>query len=300
MDELETKRERLRHRTSLLMAFFLAVSLALLAGSLAAGRTLLREDTLKEALTKSGYYPQVGQEIQTRLGYKAEPFGIPKTLLEGLYDEEQLRTDIDAALDAARTAEKGTKNGTENPESGTFLKTELTTRLTDYLRTEGIGTGTAQLAAVDEYGTLAKGEYTKGIRTPFFKVWASLEGPAWKAAAAVTTGAAIATTIFATLLYKLHRSRKALPYFTHALLGGGLITLTLPGAALLAGTYQNLQIAPESLYNLLQELITSVLWSLILAGTALVLLGLALALMESRLNPLGARSHTPSNPAGTP
>ena len=274
-----------RKLIGMVMAFMLALGLFSLGVVLIMKFSVFHEPFLLRTMEESGYYSIAHRNIEENIGYRATPFDIPEEVLEGLIGEDRVRIDARGYLSANLRREGYQADLSE-------LEAVLDERIRQYLVEENIPIEEAQEEAIDEFTSLALQEYRMRTEIPFAGTVGSVTRVFDRYFFILLGGALLFSGFFGGVLVKLLRHKRFYRYFGFGFSGAGLLLLTLPVVLFVVRPYQRLNLAPESFYHYVMELISSTLLLVILIALAMIILSLPLYIFDWRIrNEMRKREH---------
>ena len=259
----------------MVMAFMLALTVLSLGLLLTLNFSVFHEAFLLRTMESSNYYAIAHRNIEETIGYRATPFDIPEEVLTGLVEEESVRED-------ARRYVVNNLRSLEYTLDHTEMEERIDQRVRNYLDQENMVVEEAQEEAIDEFTSLAVHEYRIRTEMPFIGALGSAVKVFNRLFPILLAGILTMGIFFGVFLMKLLSHRRFLAYLGHGFSGGGLLLMALPLILYVIKPYERLNMAPESFYHFVMELISSTLGLALLIGGGMIILALVFYILDWR------------------
>ena len=269
-------RSRARDVVSLIFSFFFAVLLviicalgALRVGALSKGGVLRAMD--------NQFYDYELNYINEQANYYTLPTGVDPSVLNGVFQKEELRLDMTALVETSF-------DGGEYVPVTANAKNRLMQNLATYFSSQkNVPTPEEQQKISESYSDAIMDLYTEIIALPGHDQVGKLSATAVRYGLIVLAVLVVVVGLMVFFIVRLHSHvHRALRYLAYATGGAGLMLVVIPLLVFISKPYVGLNLEPQSIHYLCVTIISNVLVTLMCAGGVLALLAVLIAAASER------------------
>lgn len=244
-----------------LLSFFIALTLFGSVFCMVLVVTVCNPAYMRFAVSRSGYQQLNAQELTQDLTYIVEPIGIDPSLINTLFDRDELAENVEKSIEAAYSGTSFV------PDNSTFIgriynaislyatenDLEIDENNFQYV-SDLCGDLYARHSTVSYISSL--GHYALSLRLPLL---------------IISVVCLLLSVVLFVRLYRMHlRRHVSLRFLMFGLGGAGLALLFLPLIAIVSGAVSRISIGTESLYCLFTTYVNYLLQIFVFSGVALI------------------------------
>lgn len=269
-------RSRMRDTISLVFAFFLSVTLVGIAAVVSLRIGALSKSGIQRAMD-SQFFDYELEHVNERAHYYTLPTGIDPSVLEGVFQKDELQQDMMALVEASF-------DGGDYVPVTANAKDRLMKSLSAFFASQDAVHSDAELQEIsDSYTNAIMDLYVETIALPGLNEVGTLNASAVRYGSILLAVLVVLAALLALLIVRLHSHRhRSLRYFAYAVGAAGLMLVVVPLVVRVSNAYVGLNIEPQSVHYLCVTLITHALWSLMAAGATFLLVSVVLAVMSEK------------------
>lgn len=270
-----------RDTVSIVFGFFLSLFVALFALLVVLRFFVVSPQGVLRSVDDS-FYNQVLEYVEQQSNYYTLPSGIDPHVLDGVFEVEEVRRDVNGSIEAAFAGQEYTPNTNAARE-------RLAQRLNAAFAADGVvvngGATQAELAEVSKTYTDAIMEiYNNAVKMPGLDAVPTVNGYMARYGLIAIAVCALVCCLLVFLIVRLHHHvHRAIRYVTYSVSGAALMLLVVPLAMYASGFYKGLSVEPQYFYTLCVSLISHALRTCMFAGGALIVVAILLAIVGSKL-----------------
>lgn len=263
-----------RNIISGIVAFVLAVICTLFTALLAVYFGFFNTNNIVTSFNQVEYYDRVMTHFEEKAWDITIPMGLPKEVVTDVVDIQKVSRDVKGSLSA------GMDQGDYTVDTDR-LEEALDRNVREYFQGQGMTLDEKQLQVLTEYKDAIATEYLTSVQIPLIQYFGYAKALYHKIMLIGLPICIIIMVCAVTLLLSIrHWKHRGLRYMTYSTLGTALMSAILPGAILLSGIYQKLQLSPDYFYDFIMNYIQgglgvflyfALVWLLISGGCLLLI-----------------------------
>ncbi len=270
-----------RDVVSIVFGFFLSVFVALFALLVVLRFFVVSSRGVLNAVDDS-FYNQVLEYVEQQANYYTLPTGIDPSVLNGVFEVEEVRRDVDASIEAAFA-------GQEYAPNTTAARERLGQRLNAAFAADGVvAAGGATQADLDKISKSYTDEimeiYNTAVKMPGLDAVHTINGYMSKYGLIALGVCALFCCVLVILIVRLHHHvHRSIRYITYSVGGAALMLLVIPLVMYASGFYKGLSVEPQYFYTLCVSLVSSALRTCMYAAGVLFAITILLVIVGSKL-----------------
>jgi hypothetical protein len=269
----DRKRRVFRTVISLLLSFFLMLSILVLSLLLLMSFTILKPSFLLEQADKSNYTEAIRDELEETLISYGLSSGFDETFFLDLLNVDDMRADI--FLEAEKMYDSGAPGA--NLEA---FRADLCEKLTAYVEEHGEKVTPQIKEALDYLADLSTEAYRQKIEFPLTGTLSGGILTIKRIFRPALIAAAVFCAVVLAFLLGIHpRKKKALPYVIYAFTACGIFLGAAALAVMFSGRIDRVGITNKGLYYLITTYITDILNPMLWIAACMIALSAAAALL---------------------
>lgn len=258
------KKKSLSSVISIIASLFLSIFISILAVFVGLKLGFASNSSITKAMIDSKYYHIVYEQFISESESLLIPKGLDISIYEGVFTENQLKTDGNAYLLAALNSKTYSINMDE-------YKRNLADNIKAYVEENNLMVDGEMDAVIDEITTEIMDYYTDIIRVPY----ASTIGNVFRAIDKLFFIVCIPVLIFAAIIVwiicrqNLSKKNRIFRYSAYATMSGAISVLIIPIFCMVTEFYKKIQINPEYIYRFMVSYIENGINILLIIGGVL-------------------------------
>lgn len=267
-------KERLRSFISLIFTFFLAFFMFVIVLLTTTRFTIMSPANFMNKMESVDFYNNTVTELNRAIKQNAAPSGFPLEMFENYVKEEDIREDM-ITYTKDRIAGKNVEIPTKE------FRDRLVSDTDKYIKDNNIQMTDATKKGVTSFIDTSVSKYSYLTQFPYIEYYGQVTSLFSKGFLIGLPVMLVVSGILAFLLARLHVSRrKRRRYYAYGFIGAGLLTSALPIYLYVVNFFERINLKPQYLYNLLVSLTKSYLIINIVAGLALIIVGVIITILK--------------------
>ncbi len=269
-------RSRSRDVVSIIFSFFFAVVLVLIVAMVSLRVGALSKGGILRAMDDQ-FFEYEFEYINQQANYYTLPTGIATSVLDGVFQKDELKQDMTALVETSF-------DGGEYTPVTANARNRLMQNLTTFFSSQkNAPSSEDQKKICDQYADAIMNLYTEIVALPGHDQVGKINATAVRYGLIGLVVPVVLAGLLVFLIMRLHSHvHRALRYVAYAMGGAGLMLVVIPLCVFISKPYMGLNLEPQSMHYMCVTLISNALLALMIAGGVLVLLAAIVAVMSER------------------
>ena len=249
------------------LSFLMMICISLLVSSISLEATIFNTNFIIKRMDNKYYDSVISSLTRTLKDELAPPSGMPEEVFEGLFNRYLIKEDAQASVRAVFANIDYTYDSSR-------IHNILMTRFTKYVQENNIEISGTNIDTLTDY---CLKEYERQISIPYMKTFAPLRQLFENAFPYALLGISLLLILLTLFLFRIHRFiHRALRYSIYSLFASALMVVPFPLFFLIQGSYKKVNIMPEHVKMLFVSLFQAALFTMLISGLIIGILGFAL------------------------
>ena len=257
-----------RSVVSYVISFILSVFL-LLATVCAVAYLCVFSESHLISLLGNGYYEGVLKNVVTSAEDITMPTGIDISVVDGVFDTETVKRDVDGYIKAAFRGEEYVPDTADSDA-------RLYRNVSEFLDSHDVTLVEDKKDTINAYINEVNAVYAKYTRLPGLGMISEYRVKYVKPVGIAFIALAVLSAVLAAVIIKMyHHPHRGMRFIAYAFGGTALMSFAAPLALLVSGRYEGIQLSPEHFYRFAVDYISDALTGCIIAAAVWLVLTIA-------------------------